>query len=264
MHFIEVNGTALRYDLGGAPAGATTIVLIHEMGGTLESFDAVVPLLAANRRVLRYDTRGAGLSQKIRGPLGIDTMVDDLAALLDALAIPGEVALAGVAVGGAIALHAAARLPGRVAAVVVSSPAVSIPQDRRPAILERVARIEREGMQAAADSHDASYPPALRGDAARFARFRARWLGNDPTSYGAIYRMLLATDLQPELPKIACPALVLACALDGTRPPALVEPVARAIPGARYAVLETGHYAAAQTPEAYAAAIAGFLEAIDI
>jgi 3-oxoadipate enol-lactonase len=259
MRFIEVNGTALRYDLSGA--SDSTLVLIHEMGGTLESWDMVLPLLAGKRRVLRYDTRGAGLSQKVRGPLSIDTMVDDLAALLDALGIAGKVALTGVAVGGAIALHAAFRLSGRVAAVVVSSPAVSIAPDRHPAILARVERIEREGMQAAADSHDASYPLALRGDAARFAAFRARWLGNDPVSYGAIYRMLVATDLQPELPRIACPALVLACALDGTRPPALVEPVARAIPGARYAVLETGHYAAVQTPELYAKAIADFLDA---
>jgi 3-oxoadipate enol-lactonase len=262
MHFIEVNGTALRYDLSGA--GASTLVLIHEMGGTLESWDAVVPLLAGRRRVLRYDTRGAGLSQKVRPPLGIDTMADDLTTLLEALAISGKVALAGVAVGGAIALRAAVRCPERVAAVVVSSPAVGIAPDKRPAVLARVDRIEREGMRAALDTLDSSYPPALRGDAARFAAFRARWLGNDPTSYGAIYRMLVATDLQPELSKIACPALVLACALDGTRPPALVEPVARAIPGACYAVLETGHYAAAQTPEVYAGAIAGFLDAVRV
>jgi 3-oxoadipate enol-lactonase len=264
MDFIEVNGTALRYDLTGDSAGTSTLVLIHEMGGTLESWDAVVPLLARGRRVLRYDTRGAGLSQKIRGPLSIDTMVDDITALLDALAIAGKVALAGVAVGGAIALHAAVRRPERIATIAVSSPAVGIAPDRRPAVLARVERIEREGMQAAADTHDSSYPPALRGDAARFAAFRARWLGNDPASYGAIYRMLVATDLQPELSKITCPALVLACALDGTRPPALVEPVARAIPGARYAVLETGHYAAVQTPELYAQAMTEFFDSVDI
>jgi hypothetical protein len=34
MNFIEVNGTALRYEFSGA--GANTLVLIHEMGGTLE------------------------------------------------------------------------------------------------------------------------------------------------------------------------------------------------------------------------------------
>jgi 3-oxoadipate enol-lactonase len=262
MTFIEVNGAALRYDLSGA--GASTLVLIHEMGGTLESWDAVVPLLTGRRRVLRYDTRGAGLSQKVRPPLGIDTMADDLTALLDALAISGEVAVAGVAVGGAIALRAAVRYPKRVAAVVASSPAVGIAPDKRPAVLARVERIEREGMRAALDTLDTSWPPALRGDAARFAAFRARWLGNDPASYGAVYRMLAATELQPELPKVACPALVLACALDGTRPPALVEPVAHAIPGARYAVLETGHYAAAQTPEMYAGTVAGFLDALGV
>jgi 3-oxoadipate enol-lactonase len=79
--FIEVNDVALRYELSGR--GECTLVLIHEMGGSLESWDEVAPVLAANRRVLRYDTRGAGLSAKVRGALSIDTMVDDLAALLD-------------------------------------------------------------------------------------------------------------------------------------------------------------------------------------
>lgn len=260
MDFMEVNGTALRYDLAGS--GASTLVLIHEMGGTLESWDFVLPMLSEKRRVLRYDTRGAGLSQKVRGTLSIDTMVDDLMALLDALGIAGKVALAGVAVGGAIALSSAVRFPQRVTAVVASSPAIGIAPDRRAAVLARVERMEREGLHAVSDSLDSSYPTALRGDAARFAAFRARWLGNDPASFGAIYRMLATMDLQPELSRIACPALVIAGALDGTRPPALVEPVARAIPGARYAVLETGHYAAVQTPELYARTIAEFLDTV--
>jgi 3-oxoadipate enol-lactonase len=102
VNFVEVNGTALRYDLLGS--GAATLVLIHEMGGTLESWELVAPMLSAKRRVLRYDTRGAGLSQKIRPPLAIDSMVDDLVALMDTLRIAGKVALAGTAFGGAIAL----------------------------------------------------------------------------------------------------------------------------------------------------------------
>ena len=35
MNWIEVNGTSLRCELNGS--GATTLVLVHEMGGTLES-----------------------------------------------------------------------------------------------------------------------------------------------------------------------------------------------------------------------------------
>jgi 3-oxoadipate enol-lactonase len=260
VNFAEVKGTALRYDLFGS--GAATLVLIHEMGGTIESWDLVVPMLSTKRRVLRYDTRGAGLSQKIRPPLTIDSMVDDLVALLDTLGIAGKVGLAGIAVGGAIALHTAARCPQRVAAAVVSSPSIGIASDRRPALLARVEKMEREGLQAGIDMLDLGYPPELRGNAQRFAAFRARWLGGDPISYGAIYRMLAGMELAPELPRIACPALVIAGTLDRARPPPLVEPVARAIPGARYVVLETGHYAPIQTPELYARTVDEFLDAI--
>ena len=174
MNFAEVNGTALRYDLLGS--GAATLVLIHEMGGTIESWDLVAPMLSTKRRVLRYDTRGAGLSQKIRPPLAIDSMVDDLVALLDALGIAGKVALAGIAVGGAIALHTAALCPQRVAAAVVSSPAIGVASDRHPALLARVEKMEREGLQAVIDTLDLGYPPELRDNAQRFAAFRARWV----------------------------------------------------------------------------------------
>jgi 3-oxoadipate enol-lactonase len=59
MNFIETNSVGLRYELSGN--GPRTVVLIHEMGGSLESWDEVAPRLATSRRVLRYDTRGAGL-----------------------------------------------------------------------------------------------------------------------------------------------------------------------------------------------------------
>ena len=55
---------------------------------------------------------------------------------------------------------------------------------------------------------------------------------------------------------------MIAGALDRVRPPPLVEPVAKAIPGARYAVLETGHYAPVQTPELYAQAVGAFLDSV--
>jgi 3-oxoadipate enol-lactonase len=263
MNFVELNGTALRYELTGA--GERTVVLIHEMGGTLESWGDVVPILATTRQVLRYDTRGAGLSEKVRGALTFDTMADDLIALLDALGIKQKIALAGVAVGGGIALNAAARFPDRIAAVVAGSPAVGIGPDRRPGVLARIDKLEREGMRSVAEaSHDSGYPAALRGDRTRFDAFRARWLGNDPASYATIYRMLANSDLEFALGRISCPVLVLGGKHDGTRPPAAVEPLVKVIPGARYALIETGHYMAAATPELVAKTIAEFLDAANV
>src|SRR5256885_16973862 len=108
MNLIEANGVSLRYAIEGI---GKPIVLIHEMGGTMESWELVAPLLSEKRRVLRYDTRGAGFSEKIRSPLTIDTMTDDLIGLLDGLDFKEKVAVVGTAVGGAIALHTAPRFP---------------------------------------------------------------------------------------------------------------------------------------------------------
>jgi 3-oxoadipate enol-lactonase len=261
MDFIELDDVALRYELTGK--GDHTLVLVHEMGGSLESWDEVAPRFAESRRVLRYDTRGAGMSQKVRGELGIDTMADDITALLDALGIAGKVALAGIAVGGAIALHFAARYPERTSAVTVGSPATGIAPDRRAAALERVAKVEAVGMAfAVEDSMRNGYAPELRGDIKRFERFRARWLGNDPASYATIWRMLAATDMQDELSKLRCPVLVIGGSLDRVRPPPLAEAVAKTIPGARYVELRTGHYMAVQTPELIADCIDEFLRTV--
>jgi 3-oxoadipate enol-lactonase len=52
---------------------------------------------------------------------------------------------------------------------------------------------------------------------------------------------------------------VIAGEFDKTRPPAMVEPVARAIPGARFDVLPSCHFMAMQAPELVGKKIAGFL-----
>ena len=201
--------------------------------------------------------------QKLRGEVGIDAMADDIASLLDRLGIPGKVALAGIAVGGAIALHFAARYPGRVSAVAVGSPATGIAPDRRAAFLERVARVEAVGMGfAVEEAMRNGYAPELRGDIGRFERFRARWLGNDPQSYATISRILAGTDMQDELAGLRCPVLVIGGSLDRVRPPALAKTVADAIPGSRYVELRTGHYMAVQTPDLIFDCIDGFLTTV--
>jgi 3-oxoadipate enol-lactonase len=261
MEFIELDGVALRYELSGR--GERTLVLVHEMGGSLESWDDVAPRFAESRRVLRYDTRGAGLSQKVRGELGIDTMADDIAALLDHIGINGKVALAGIAVGGAIALHFAARYPERTSAVAVGSPATGVAPDRRAAALERVAKIEAAGMAfAVEDSMLNGYAPELRGDIKRFKQYRARWIGNDPASYATVWRMLAGADMQDELATLRCPVLVIGGSLDRVRPPKLAEAVASAIPGARYVEIRTGHYMTVQTPGLIFDCVEAFLKEI--
>jgi 3-oxoadipate enol-lactonase len=263
MNWVEVNGTSLRYDISGE--GHSTLVLVHEMGGTLDSWEQVMPALNNTRRVLRYDTRGAGISEKIAGTVTWDEMADDLAALLDATGIEGKVAVAGTAVGAGIAIHFAVRHSARMAALVVSSPALGVSGDRRQATLDRAAGAEQKGMRALADSSLAnSYPEIVRHNAEEFRKFRARWLGNDPQSFAAINRMLASGDLTAELARIACPTLVIGCTHDGLRPPSVVEPIAKQIPNAEYIEINSGHFAAMQTPGLMAQAIHYYLHALGL
>lgn len=263
MNFIEVNGTALRYELRGD--GPATLVLVHEMGGCLDSWDLLIDWLSNERRVLRYDTRGAGLSEKIRGAVTWDTMADDLAALLDALEIEGKVSLAGIAVGAAICMHFAVRYPDRVAALVLHGPAPGVAGDRRQQTLDRAAVVEQGGMRAVVDASLAnSYPPAVRHNQAVFEAFRARWLGNDPESYAAINRMLAAENIEYELDSVRCPTLVTAGHHDPLRLPAVVEPLAARVPGAEFLPLNTGHFASIQTPGLLGQAIHYFLHGMGL
>lgn len=262
MNWLDLTTTALRYDLQGN--GPATLVLVHEMGGTLESWDQVLPALLPGRRILRYDTRGAGQSEKARGTLTFPTMAADIAGLLDALNIQGPVALAGCAVGAGIALTFAGTYPERTTAVVAMAPATGMPPERRDAVLTRVAALEAATMRdAVEDSFASSYPPEVRHDPEQYRIFRARWLANDPASYATIYRMLVHADMTETFSRITCPVLTLAGTHDKLRPPPVVQPIAAQIPGAHFEPIESGHFMAVQTPILVAEAINNFLRPIE-
>ena len=258
MKWIEANGASLRYELSGQ--GSETLVLVHELGGALESWDEVLPELQKKFRVLRYDQRGFGLSEKAKGTLSLDTMADDLAALLGGLGITTPCYVTGLALGAAIALGFTARYPAKVKRLAISSPATGVSDDRRAQVLERADAVEKEGMRAQVQaSLDRSYPEVLRGDGTRYELYRLRWLANDPGGFAAINRMLAGMDMSEDYGKVACPTLVISARHDLLRPPAMIEPIARAIPGARYVETESGHFMAVQTPELWLETVLPFL-----
>src|SRR5262245_45323477 len=171
MPWIQANGASLRYELSGA--GKETLVLVHEAGGCLESYEDALPGLEKEFRVLRYDQRGFGFSEKAR-ELTFEGVVSDLAALLDALKITSPVYLAGCAMGSDFSAGFAARHPQRVARLAIASPLAGSNAGRGGRSLERAALVEREGIRAAMrDSHDHSYPEHLRAlDRKRFERYQ--------------------------------------------------------------------------------------------
>jgi len=264
--FAQANGVSLRYELQGG--GGSPIVLIHEIGMTLEGWDEVVPQLRGGHQILRYDLRGFGLSQKFSGPITLDDEVADLHGLLAALHIAGKVTLVGGAVGGNIALAYAALYPDQVRGVIVFSPLVSAPgASARP--VRRMAGpigpspadiIAKSGMRGyMAVQADSLYPPFLRTDPARYARFVGIQMGSDPTSRIATVRMASTGNFAEIIPKVRCPALMVATIYFALRKPTTVEALAEALPQGSFLALPTGHLAAFESPSLVAQTINQFV-----
>jgi 3-oxoadipate enol-lactonase len=258
MEWIETNGVVLRYELSGT--GRVPLLLIHELGGSLEFWDPVLHMFQAAFRVLRFDLRGFGMSEKVQ-TLRLADLLGDAVGLLDALAIPDPCHVVGPALGGGIALAFAAQYPARVRRLVVSSPATGVAPERRVQSLQRAQAVEREGMRVAVEqSLTRSYPERFRADRQRFEQYKRRWLANDPEGFAAINRMLTEMDLTQQYGRIACPTLVIGCTYDTIRPPHEVEPIARQIPGARYVEAASGHFMPHQTPELFLETVLPFLQ----
>jgi 3-oxoadipate enol-lactonase len=249
--WIEADGIQLRYDL--TPGPGRPVVLIHEMGGMLESWDEVVPLLGRSHAVLRYDQRGAGLSEKPPGPVTVERLAADLSGLLTALGIGEPVAVAGSAVGAAVAAAFAAFHPRQAGAAILLSPAMDLTAERRSAAMQRIEAVERGGVRAA-------FANAGSGAPARFGVLR---LTADPRALGATWRMLADLDMMPLLGRIACPVLVAAARRDTSRTPEYAAGIAGRIPGARLVEIEATHYMAFESPALVAETIASFLTECD-
>ena len=259
MPWIEANGASLRYALSGS--GEETLVLLHEAGGCLESYEDALPGLEKEFRVLRYDQRGFGFSEKVR-ELSFEAVVADLAELLDALDIAAPVHVAGCAMGSDFAAGFAARHPRRVAKLVLASPLIGSNAGRSGPSLERAALVEREGIRAAMQaSHDRSYPENLRAlDRERFRRYQLRWVCNTPASFSASARMMAEVDLTPEYGRIQAPTLVIGAKHDTQRPPEMAQRVADAIRGAKYILADTGHFMNLQTPQLFVDTVVTFFK----
>ncbi len=117
---LSVNGVRLHYEESG---GGAPILCIHGAGSSALAWAGAVERLARLGRVIAYDRRGCGRSERPE-PYERTTVsehADDAAALLDALA-PAPAVVVGRSFGGWVATELALRHPGRVRALVLLEP----------------------------------------------------------------------------------------------------------------------------------------------
>jgi 3-oxoadipate enol-lactonase len=256
--WMDANGISMRFELAGS---GPSLVLLHEMGGMLESWDGIFPAVSRRYRTLRYDQRGFGCSEKVRQPYTVETLVDDLEAVLAGGGLAPPYHFVTVAAATMQALIYMTRHPDRVASFVFCNPFTGADPSRIAMLDERAGQAERKGMRAVIPvTLDKSWPPEV-GDRAAYAAYRARYLAHDPYCFGAVNRAVARCNVTHLAKEVRRPTMVVAGRHDQVRPHAASEQFARMVPGARFELIEAVHMMPAQASPALLALIEDFLSA---
>jgi 3-oxoadipate enol-lactonase len=257
LPFLETNGCSFHYRLEGE--SGPTVILLHEIGGSLASWDGIVPGLAARHRIFRYDQRGFGLSEKVREQYSIDTLVDDLEALIRELKLGPPFHIVSLAASSMQALTFNDRGAERVASLIFCNPAPGVDPSRAGALESVASQAEQGGIRAILPTMlDKSYPPSL-SDRATYDDYRGRYLANDPVGFALAFRMMARSNLITSLANVKCPALVIAGRQDFIRAVSVTEGIAGKIAGARFEMIDAGHFMPTTSPEALLSLMLDFL-----
>ncbi|HWE60602.1 MAG TPA: alpha/beta hydrolase [Chloroflexota bacterium] len=139
----STTGLNLHYrDWGGpspAQGGQTPVVLLHGLASSCRIYDLCAPLLAPTRRVVAYDQRGHGETDRPEDGYEIATFVADGAGLAQALHLPEPYLVVGHSWGATVALEWAVRHPRQVQAVVLVDGAIVPFREAPGATWERLA-----------------------------------------------------------------------------------------------------------------------------
>jgi 3-oxoadipate enol-lactonase len=258
MPFATVNSVVLHYELEGQ---GHPVVLIHPVGLDLTCWTAQVEVLAPKFRVLRVDLRGHGRSAIPPPPYTLGGLASDVHDLLHQLGC-FPVHVIGLSVGGMVAQHLALEYPQDVSSLVLADTNSTLPQEARPAMIERGETARRGGMASVVDSTLRRWFTEGFLQSAVVARCRERLLADDATGWAATWRAISELDTEPRLPMIGVPTLVITGEKDVSAPAARAQAMAALIPGARLHIIPGApHMAPLEQPAAFNAAVLAFLEA---
>jgi pimeloyl-ACP methyl ester carboxylesterase len=115
--YADVNGISLYYETYGS---GRPLVLLHGGLGSGEMFGPIIPRLAESHQVIAVDLQAHGRTADVDRPIALETMGDDIAALVGHLGV-GRPDVMGYSLGGGVAFQVALRHPGLVRKLVVVS-----------------------------------------------------------------------------------------------------------------------------------------------
>jgi len=250
MPKLDRDGVQIHYEVQGkGPA----LLLTHGFSATGEMWRGQLAALTPDFTVITWDMRGHGRSDypTDQAAYSEDATVADMAALLDSAGAQSAV-IGGLSLGGYMSLAFHRAHPERTRALLIIDTGPGYKNDQA-----------REGWNANAIKRAERYEAEGLGDLSRASAEVRAASHRDATGLARAARgMLTQRDARviESLPAIAVPAIVVVGEND-TPFLAASDYMAAKIPGAKKAVIpRAGHAANIDNPQAFNAALTGFLE----
>ena len=140
--FAEVNGIKISYEMAGE---GEPLFLVHGFGAKKESWIATFPELSKQFKVVRFDNRGAGKSDRPKGNYTMEIFADDISGLMDFLGIK-KVNIAGWSLGGMIVQNFILKYPEKVNKVILINTNYGFPDEGGPTVYKNM-RLEEEKLK---------------------------------------------------------------------------------------------------------------------
>lgn len=259
MQMLDLGDVTLHYADQGAPGGAP-VVFANSLGTDMRLWDKILPLLPGGLRIIRYDTRGHGLSSCPPAPYSMGALINDAERLLDHLEIR-DCVFVGLSVGGMIAQGLAVKRLDLVRAMVVSNSAARIGTMQIWA--DRVAAVKAGGIESLADAvMERWFAKAFRATP-ELTGWRNMLTRTPAIGYIGCSAAISGTDFYTPTAGLTLPSLFIAGSEDGATPPDLVRETADLVKGARFELIRgAGHLPCVEKPDDYAAILTSFLKEI--
>jgi 3-oxoadipate enol-lactonase len=238
MPRLKVNDISVYYELHG---DGDPVVLIAGLGTSISPYMRIVRRLALKYRVLAFDNRGVGRTDKPDIPYTIEMMADDTAGLLRGLGI-ARADVIGVSMGGRIAMALALQHPEAVSSLVLASTSARVPSGTRTSLRFKFFKL------------------------LKWLRSGGRFLGRNSQPYYAFIRQLGASrsyDCSGRLGEIRVPTLIPHGKRDKLAPYELAEEMHAGIKGSKMVAFEGGHLFFLWESDKFADTVKGFLGSLD-
>jgi 3-oxoadipate enol-lactonase len=216
--------------------------------------------LAQSFRVLRYDTRGHGLSDAPQGAYSLDRLGRDVVELLDGLRI-GRAHFCGLSLGSFVGQWLGVHAPNRINRLTLSNTSPYLgPAPQWDELIRTV--LSAKDMSAIGEMFMRNWFPRsmLQGSNEVVDEFRQMVLSTPPQGLAGCYAVIRDCDLRRTISLVTAPTLVIAGKYDTVTQASHSEAMAATIPGARLALLPGVHLLNVELPDEFMRTVICFLK----